>query len=406
MTEEVRRRLSEGEVRMLSRNLHHRLPSRPRVGRRDLAAVGIVALAFFSFSVGIGLSAAPDGGTTTWTGDFETGNTTQYSYGDSAPGGMGGYQCKTQDGSRGKVVSKADGYPVRAGNYSSRQHVEVGDTNVAGSNSGERCDVFKGGSELNVNEGADMWYSFSIYLPSDYNPAPGTNWNDLYAFHTSGGGWPGTTLQLTYLNRQPNAPNESYPDLPQPGKVALGLFGGPNFNEINSESYNVFSPERNKWYDFIFHVKWSSQGSEGGYFYKNPPADPNQTGFIEMYINGQEYNPAGWSNGPVAGRHYRPTLFSGLGGYTKLTNYRDGGASQASTIYFDESRAGTSRCAVQVGGCAGGSPPPPPVQTTPPAGAPRRRRQRRARPVAAPAPLQLHLSSRPLQVPARAPEGP
>ena len=283
---------------------------------------------------------------------------------------MGGYQCRTQDGSRGKVVSKADGYPVRAGTYSSRQHVEVGDTNVAGSNSGERCDVFKGGSELNVNEGADMWYSVSIYLPSDYNPAPGTNWNDLYAFHTSGGGWPGTTIQLTYLNREPNAPNESYPDLPQPGKVALGLFGGPNFNEINSESYNVFSPERNKWYDFIFHVKWSSQGSEGGYFYKNPPADPNQTGFIEMYINGQEYNPAGWSNGPVAGRHYRPTLFSGLGGYTKLTNYRDGGASQASTIYFDESRAGTSRCAVQVGGCAGGSTPPPPVQTTPPPAAP------------------------------------
>ena len=252
-------------------------------------------------------SPAPPGspplGVATWVGDFETGDTSQYSYG-AVGSKTEGYQCKVFDGSRGKVVSKSEGHPVRAGNYSSRQHVEPGDNNVADSRTGERCDIFKGG--INAEEGNEMWYAWSTYFPSDYNPTPSTGWNLFADWHNT---YSGQANQNFEYNTSPN-----------PGVLEVRTYGG--CQNCNERTWVLGPLVKNQWYDFVQHIKWSS--------------DPS-VGFLEMWMNGTSVVPY----------TQRATLYTGQGAYLKLANYRAAGGI-ASTIYHDEARAGTSRAAVEL----------------------------------------------------------
>ena len=64
---------------------------------------------------------------------------------------------------------------------------------------------------------------------------------------------------------------------------------------------------RNTWYDFVYHVKWSS-GSDG-------------------YMQA-------WVNGVLMLDHRGPTLYTGYGVYLKLANYHSA-TGQASSIIHD-----------------------------------------------------------------------
>lgn len=246
----------------------------------------------------------PPGLGATWNGDFETGNTIQYSFGSASPGGAGGYQCKTSDGSRGRVVSRSAGYPVRLGNYSSRQHVEPGDNNVAGSNQGERCDILRSG--IGAEEGNEMWYAWSTYFPSDYNPTPGSGWNLFADWHNSGSG-------------QANQ-NFEYNTSRNPAVLEVRTYGG--CQNCNVRTWTLGTLTKNQWYDFVQHIKWSSDSN---------------VGFLEMWINGQNVVPF----------TRMATLYTGQGAYLKLANYRAPGGA-ASTIFHDEARAGRTRADVEI----------------------------------------------------------
>jgi hypothetical protein len=64
---------------------------------------------------------------------------------------------------------------------------------------------------------------------------------------------------------------------------------------------------KNTWYDFVYHVKWSS-GSDG---------------FVEAWVNGVNKL-----------SHHGPTLYAGQGCYLKLANYHTA-FGQASSVIHD-----------------------------------------------------------------------
>ena len=77
---------------------------------------------------------------------------------------------------------------------------------------------------------------------------------------------------------------------------------------------------RNQWYDFVYHVKWSS-GSDG---------------FMHAWVNGQKKL-----------THFGPTLYAGMGCYLKLANYHDP-FGKASSVIHDRVRRGSSAADVSL----------------------------------------------------------
>jgi hypothetical protein len=75
---------------------------------------------------------------------------------------------------------------------------------------------------------------------------------------------------------------------------------------------------RNVWYDFVYHVKWSSAGD----------------GFFDVWVNGAKKL-----------SHVGPTLFVGRGCYLKLANYHVP-FGRASSVIHDRVIRGTTALAV------------------------------------------------------------
>ena len=98
----------------------------------------------------------------------------------------------------------------------------------------------------------------------------------------------------------------------------------------NQYSYgaNIGPLVKNVWYDFVYHVKWSS-GSDG-YF-------------------------QAWVNGVLKLDHHGPTLYSGYGVYLKLANYHPA-FGQSSSVIHDRVIRGTTWQAVSLTPLAGVQP--------------------------------------------------
>src|SRR5258708_35193860 len=150
---------------------------------------------------------------------------------------------------RASVVSGVS----RDGTTSVRLHTEPGDHNVAGSGSAERDDLSLSQAATGCYAGQEQWWAHSILFPDDHvrppAPTPGNwTWGVVFDFHntTNGGG-------------QANFQINAMPD----GLSFQGYAGDP----ANPVSYTaaIGPTVKNVWYDFVYHVKWSS-GSDG-YFY-------------------------------------------------------------------------------------------------------------------------------------------
>jgi hypothetical protein len=100
----------------------------------------------------------------------------------------------------------------------------------------------------------------------------------------------------------------------------LRLRGYGGTQDANKYEVSLGPVVKNQWYDFVYHVKWSS-GSDGF-----------------MYA---------WVNGVQKLAHKGPTLYSGLGCYLKLANYHDAFGSSSSVIH-DRVVRGTSPAAVSL----------------------------------------------------------
>ena len=186
-----------------------------------------------------------------------------------------------------------------------RLHTEPGDNNTFGSGASERNDLMLPQSLTDGYEGREHWWAHSILFPTDYVSPPESAeipnpWHAgvVFDFHnTTSGDWQ-ANFHVTAM------PDTSlHPDRP----TGLNFLGHGGVNSGDGRFTAPIGPvARNVWYDFVYHVKWSS-GSDG---------------FIKA-----------WVNGVLKLDHRGPTLYAGQGVYLKLANYHSAFGSPSSVIH-------------------------------------------------------------------------
>ena len=218
--------------------------------------------------------------TAVWGGDFETGNLSQWR------------ALQAKDPSRVTIQSKV----VRQGRYAARFEVRPGDSNVAGSGTGERTHVYIGTATTDSVEGREQYWAWSTYIPPDFT-APMGGWNSFVGFHhtgTTGGG--NIAFSVNNMSR-----------------IMFLVRGGAFDNPIRKD-YTLAPLKKGRWYDFVLHIKWSSHRKDG---------------FVEVWVNRSKVVP----------KTITPTLYVGQGAYLKMGYYRRA-YSKRTVIYHDGMRRG------------------------------------------------------------------
>ncbi|HZM33731.1 MAG TPA: Ig-like domain-containing protein [Burkholderiales bacterium] len=213
---------------------------------------------------------------------------------ESSPTDCGFYEQAKQPG-RATLVSTS-----REGSRAVRLYTQSGDNNVSGSGTWERNDLSLGQALTDCSQGKEQWWAHSVLFPSDYNLP--NNGGVVMDFHHTG-----SSGQANF-----------HVDAMSTG-LRLRGYGGTS---VDSGRYQVeLGPVvRNQWYDFVYHVKWSS-GSDG---------------FMHAWVNGVKKL-----------THYGPTLYSGMGCYLKLANYHDP-MGKSSAVIHDRVRRGKTAADVSL----------------------------------------------------------
>ncbi|HEX6633960.1 MAG TPA: heparin lyase I family protein [Usitatibacter sp.] len=171
------------------------------------------------------------------------------------------------------------------------------DDQVHGSGEWERDDLALPPSPAYCNEGQEEWWAVSVLFPEDYAPSVLGEVMDFH--HHADGGQANFNVVAV---RDHLRLHGFYGDVKRPGEYKVEL--GPI--------------HRDTWYDFVYHVKWTSHGN----------------GFFEAWLNGRQVL-----------AHEGPTLYPGISCYFKLANYH-APTGRPSSIVFDRVVRGTSRAAV------------------------------------------------------------
>jgi len=206
--------------------------------------------------------------------------------------------------------------PVRNGEYAVRAEVRDGDIpqpNTMGGN--ERSEIMLNGpnNQDKIPYSTDVWQGFSVYIDPSYQPNGSYRFNIIAQWHTSTGGH-SPILSLQYIYG---------------GDFYIGI----RSKEGPSRDIKIGTPEKGKWYDFIFNTRFD---------YHLPGS-----GYVRVWMNGSRV--LNYS-GPV-GYDYD------IGPYLKMGIYRNKDIYSATQIvYHDEYRRGTS--CEEVNPNRGGSPCP------------------------------------------------
>jgi len=223
-----------------------------------------------------------------WRGGFETGDLSQWTL---AP--------QEKDPSRIVVVED----PHREGRYAVRVTVTPDDRDVAGSGSGQRAELAITQVTTDGFEGREQWWAWSTMFAPDFTSRVNKDWNVFTQFHNTG-----TTGQA---NMHWSADG---------GVIRFRACNG----DVAAPRCRIWTIDRNRqngrWYDFVFHVRWSSAYAAG---------------LVEVWENGRKVVPL---------THLR-TLYPGQGVYLKQGYYRVGQDSTA-VLYHDGMRRASSYAAV------------------------------------------------------------
>ena len=176
----------------------------------------------------------------------------------------------------------------REGGRAVRLRTLPGDTHVFGSDRAERSDLALSEEVTECSQGREAWWAHSVLFPDDYVAPLARGWGVVFDFHHTG------------RDGQANFHVDAAPE-----GLRLRGYGGP---VVNGGLYEVeLGPvRRNVWYDFVYHVRWSS--GPDGYF-------------------------IAWVNGVKKLEHRGPTLYAGMGCYLKLANYHSGSGRPSSVLH-------------------------------------------------------------------------
>ena len=213
---------------------------------------------------------------------------------------------------------------ARDGTTGLRLHTEPGDNNVASSGEMERDDVFLSQAASDGYEGHEAWWAHSIYFPDDFTTP---TWESyvVFDFHNSAPGAWQANFHVAF---------ERQSDTTKPGLLSLFGYGGVNSGDGRFAAA-LGEIQKKVWYDFVYHVRWSS-GSDG---------------FFDAWLNGKRVL-----------SHRGPTLYAGQGVYLKLANYHSPvcdpypaciGTHKASSVIYDRIIRGTTPLAVSSGALEG-----------------------------------------------------
>jgi hypothetical protein len=180
---------------------------------------------------------------------------------------------------------------ARDGSKAVRLYTEPGDNDVRGSGTWERNDLTLDQARTGCYEGAEQWWAHSVLFPGDYVAA--AEGGVVAAFHHTGG------------RGQAN-----FQIFVKPEGLRFTGAGGPSvaFRSGDPGYYQKYLGPlvKNRWYDFVYHVKWSSDSD----------------GFMFAWVNGvQEL------------AHRGPTLYAGQGCYFKLANYHAASGAPSAVIH-------------------------------------------------------------------------
>ena len=200
----------------------------------------------------------------------------------------------------------------RDGGTAVRLHTEPGDSGpVVFTTEMERNDVWLSQADTDGFEGHEAWWAHSIMLPDDF-AYPTWQMYVLMDFHNSTGPWQ-ANFHINF------APDPANPDLP--GILIFRGYGGLN-NSDGQYTAPIGPVAKNVWYDFVYHVRWSS----------------GPDGFFDAWVNGVQKL-----------HHVGPTLYAGQGVYLKLANYHTpvcnpypGCTGPASSVIHDRILRGTT----------------------------------------------------------------
>jgi hypothetical protein len=243
------------------------------------------------------------------------------------PSGDGSYSSPNPPGTW-YVQQKAPGRisvidaPGGVGGKCLSLHTEPGDNNIAGSGANNRADAtlampgslpgqpwqIEQTMAAGAYEGSERWYAHSVYFPSNgYNPPRLPNgWSSTMDFHGHAASWP----QPIQLEMTPSAGGFRF------------FGGGGDGGQVRWSKIISPEPLRDFWYDFVYHIKWTS----------------TTAGFIHIWMNGQLLHK----------QDNQPTLWTNDSAYLKLANYHaDEGVP--STVCHRRIRIGRTPDSVSLG---------------------------------------------------------
>jgi hypothetical protein len=223
-----------------------------------------------------------------WRGDFETGSFSQWG-------------CGVQEKLSGRATVASS--PLRQGRYAARFEVRSGDNNVAGSGTGERTEACATQAQSDGFEGHENWWAWSTYFDPSFSPSTSA-WNYFTQWHHTG---PTGQANLAFASSG--------------NLITFRVCNGSDPSHPTCKTTTIDSSRQNgRWYDFVVHVKWSSNSS---------------IGLVEVWENAKQVIPL----------THTATLYPSQGSYFKQGYYRSATTNTAIT-YEDGARVGTSYDAV------------------------------------------------------------
>jgi hypothetical protein len=203
------------------------------------------------------------------------------------------------------------------------------DSNVHSSGSMERSEVSFLQADTGAVEGADTWWAHSVFVPLNSTlPSATDDAAGIFQFHGSGGGAPNFILSI--MNQTGNNPHKVFRAYTG-GNGGLDSVGTQYMYTIDGNTrigqciYDDF--QQGVWYDFVYHIKWSSNG----------------TGRHEIWMRK--------GSGPVTkvlDKSGISTLYAGDSAYLKFGVYHDPVVGANTSVIHDRIRRGSSADAVRM----------------------------------------------------------